>query len=324
MDKYKDLMIISILFFFLLMMSIWINPRFDILTLCLSLVLSILLFISLKKIRDSRLSTLNSKIDEMIETLHMVDERVEEVLYGDDIFGRLKDEIIKNLVEKREIASQAEDKRKNLKTYLEDITHQIKTPLTGILLMLDLIEEEPENKAKYIQIMRKDIDRLYSLADILLKMSFLDAGVMDLKKESFSAKNMLLDVEISLESYFSKDKMNIEIVGDDFNLIGDREWTLEAVINLVKNAIEASNGGKVQIELKKTKIFQSILVRDFSEGIPDSKLGKIYQRFYKADSKSKGFGIGLPMVKSIMDRQGGEVLYTRTNDSNYFELRFYR
>lgn len=306
------------------MMSIWINPRFDILTLCLSLVLSILLFISLKKIRDSRLSTLNSKIDEMIETLHMVDERVEEVLYGDDIFGRLKDEIIKNLVEKREIASQAEDKRKNLKTYLEDITHQIKTPLTGILLMLDLIEEDPENKAKYIQIMRKDIDRLYSLADILLKMSFLDAGVMDLKKESFSAKNMLLDVEISLESYFSKDKMNIEIVGDDFNLIGDREWTLEAVINLVKNAIEASNGGKVQIELKKTKIFQSILVRDFSEGIPDSKLGKIYQRFYKADSKSKGFGIGLPMVKSIMDRQGGEVLYTRTNDSNYFELRFYR
>lgn len=260
----------------------------------------------------------------MIETLHMVDERVEEVLYGDDIFGRLKDEIIKNLVEKREIASQAEDKRKNLKTYLEDITHQIKTPLTGILLMLDLIEEDPENKAKYIQIMRKDIDRLYSLADILLKMSFLDAGVMDLKKESFSAKNMLLDVEISLESYFSKDKMNIEIVGDDFNLIGDREWTLEAVINLVKNAIEASNGGKVQIELKKTKIFQSILVRDFSEGIPDSKLGKIYQRFYKADSKSKGFGIGLPMVKSIMDRQGGEVLYTRTNDSNYFELRFYR
>lgn len=324
MDKYKDLMIISILFFFLLMMSIWINPRFDILTLCLSLVLSILLFISLKKIRDSRLSTLNSKIDEMIETLHMVDERVEEVLYGDDIFGRLKDEIIKNLVEKREIASQAEDKRKNLKTYLEDITHQIKTPLTGILLMLDLIEEDPENKAKYIQIMRKDIDRLYSLADILLKMSFLDAGVMDLKKESFSAKNMLLDVEISLESYFSKDKMNIEIVGDDFNLIGDRGWTLEAVINLVKNAIEASNGGKVQIELKKTKIFQSILVRDFSEGIPDSKLGKIYQRFYKADSKSKGFGIGLPMVKSIMDRQGGEVLYTRTNDSNYFELRFYR
>ncbi len=324
MEKYKDLMIISILFLFLLMLSIRINPRFDILTLCLSLTLSILLFISLKRIRDSRLSTLNNKIDEMIETLHMADERAEEVLYGNDIFGRLKDEIIKNLVEKREIASQAEDNRKNLKTYLEDIAHQIKTPLTGILLMLDLIEEDPENKAKYIQIMRKDIDRLHSLADILLKMSFLDAGVMDLKKESFSAKNMLFDVEISLESYFSKDKMNIEIIGDDFNLIGDREWTLEAVINLVKNAIEASNGGKVQIELNENKIFQSILVRDFSEGIPDSKLEKIYQRFYKADPKSKGFGIGLPMVKSIMDRQGGEVLYTRTSDSNYFELRFYR
>lgn len=116
--------------------------------------------------------------------------------------------------------------------------------------MLDLIEEDPENKAKYIQIMRKDIDRLYSLADILLKMSFLDAGVMDLKKESFSAKNMLLDVEISLESYFSKDKMNIEIVGgDDFNLIGgDREWTLEAVINLVK---------KMQLKLLMEEKFKS-------------------------------------------------------------------
>lgn len=324
MKNYKDLLIISTVFLILSMIIVYVSPRFDIITLFLFILLSILLFVLMKRVRDLKENLLNKKIDEMITLLHTIDEEAESLELKDDIFGNLKDEIIKSIVEKREIASQATKSKHTLKTYMEDITHQIKTPLTGILLMLDLIEEDPDNTDKYVKIIRNDIYRLYDLTDILLKMSSLDAGIMPMKKETFSVKELIIDAEMSLESYFSKDELKIDTIGNDFNLERDRQWILEALINLIKNGMEASKGEGVQIELRETTIFKSILVRDYSEGISKKELSKVFERFYKSNPKSKGFGIGLPMVKAIMDKQNGELLYFREKKSNYFELRFYK
>lgn len=324
MKNYKDLLIISTVFLILSMIIVYVSPRFDIITLFLFILLSILLFVLMKRVRDLKENLLNKKIDEMITLLHTIDEEAESLELKDDIFGNLKDEIIKSIVEKREIALQAMESKHTLKTYMEDITHQIKTPLTGILLMLDLIEEDPDNTDKYVKIIRNDIYRLYDLTDILLKMSSLDAGIMPMKKETFSVKELIIDAEMSLESYFSKDELKIDTIGNDFNLERDRQWILEALINLIKNGMEVSKGEGVQIELRETTIFKSILVRDYSEGISKKELSKVFERFYKSNPKSKGFGIGLSMVKAIMDKQNGELLYFREKKSNYFELRFYR
>lgn len=324
MKNYKDLLIISTVFLILSMIIVYVSPRFDIITLFLFILLSILLFILMKRVRDLKENLLNKKIDEMITLLHTIDKEAESLELEDDIFGNLKDEIIKSIVEKREIASQATESKHTLKTYMEDITHQVKTPLTGILLMLDLIEEDPDNTDKYVKIIRNDIYRLYDLTDILLKMSSLDAGIMPMKKETFSVKELIIDAEMSLESYFSKDELKIDTIGNDFNLERDRQWILEALINLIKNGMEASKGEGVQVELRETNIFKSILVRDYNEGISKRELSKVFERFYKSNPKSKGFGIGLPMVKAIMDKQNGELLYFREKESNYFELRFYR
>jgi signal transduction histidine kinase len=324
MKNYKDLLIISTVFLILSMIIVYVSPRFDIITLFLFILLSILLFVLMKRVRDLKENLLNKKIDEMITLLHTIDKEAERLELEDDIFGNLKDEIIKSIVEKREIALQAMESKHTLKTYMEDITHQVKTPLTGILLMLDLIEEDPDNTDKYVKIIRNDIYRLYDLTDILLKMSSLDAGIMPMKKEIFSVKELIIDAEMSLESYFSKDELKIDTIGNDFNLERDRQWILEALINLIKNGMEVSKGEGVQIELRETTIFKSILVRDYSEGISKKELSKVFERFYKSNPKSKGFGIGLSMVKAIMDKQNGELLYFREKKSNYFELRFYR
>ncbi len=324
MKNYKDLLIISTVFLILSMIIVYVSPRFDIITLFLFILLSILLFVLMKRVRDLKENLLNKKIDEMITLLHTIDKEAERLELEDDIFGNLKDEIIKSIVEKREIALQAMESKHTLKTYMEDITHQVKTPLTGILLMLDLIEEDPDNTDKYVKIIRNDIYRLYDLTDILLKMSSLDAGIMPMKKETFSVKELIIDAEMSLESYFSKDELKIDTIGNDFNLERDRQWILEALINLIKNGMEVSKGEGVQIELRETTIFKSILVRDYSEGISKKELSKVFERFYKSNPKSKGFGIGLSMVKAIMDKQNGELLYFREKKSNYFELRFYR
>ena len=266
MKNYKDLLIISTIFLILSMIIVYVSPRFDIITLFLFILLSILLFVLMKRVRDLKENLLNKKIDEMITLLHTIDKEAERLELEDDIFGNLKDEIIKSIVEKREIALQAMESKHTLKTYMEDITHQVKTPLTGILLMLDLIEEDPDNTDKYVKIIRNDIYRLYDLTDILLKMSSLDAGIMPMKKETFSVKELIIDAEMSLESYFSKDELKIDTIGNDFNLERDRQWILEALINLIKTVWRFQKE-KEQIELRETTIFKSILVRDYSEGI---------------------------------------------------------
>lgn len=106
-------------------------------------------------------------------------------------------------------------------------------------------------------------------------------------------------------------------------MVCDRKWTYEAIYNVVKNGIESSPKESVRIILKETNIYKSIIVEDYSQGIPDEVLKKVYKRFYKENQNSKGYGIGLPMAKTIVEKQDGELIYTRGKSSNYFEFRFY-
>ena len=119
------------------------------------------------------------------------------------------------------------------------------------------------------------------------------------------------------------EKYNIPVSGEDFKLLCDRKWTYEAIYNIVKNGLEASKDKGIKIKLKETNIYKSIIVEDFSNGMSDEILEKAYKRFYKEKKDSKGYGIGLPMAKTVLEKQNGELLYLRGKTSNSFELRFY-
>ena len=208
--------------------------------------------------------------------------------------------------------------------YTEDIAHQLKTPLTGILLMLDLIKEDEGNKIEYINRIRASSNRLHQLVDILLKLAALDSETIKMKKESISVKKLIDEVVTEMEIIFANQDFTIPVVGKDYKLICDRKWTYEAIYNIVKNGIEASEDKGIKIYLQETNIYQSIVIEDFSKGISKDNLKKIYRRFYKENKDSKGYGIGLPMAKTIIEKQNGELVYTRGKTSNSFELRFYR
>jgi signal transduction histidine kinase len=242
----------------------------------------------------------------------------------DDEFGKLRDEIYKIIVESKVVAVRAKENQEILREYTEDIAHQIKTPLTGALLMLDLVEDDLESSAEYIAHIRNSINRLHRLVDALLKMASLDSGSIVIKKDVVSAKSLLKDLKSDMKIYFTDKDISIPIYGDDFTLSCDENWTYEAVFNIVKNGIEASADKGVEIYLKKTNLFQSIIVKDFGQGLDNEILKKAFKRFYKKNPDSEGYGIGLPMAKSIMEKQGGELLYQKGKDSNSFELRFYR
>ena len=173
------------------------------------------------------------------------------------------------------------------KKYTEDIAHQLKTPLTGVLLMLDLMEGDEENKKEYIDRIRKSTNRLHQLVDILLKLAVLDSGTVKMKKEIVNVKDLLSEVIAEMEILFVNRKYNIPVSGEDFKLICDRKWTYEAIYNIVKNGMEASKDRGIKVNLKKTNIYQSIIIEDFSNGISDEVLKKVYKRFYKENKDSK-------------------------------------
>ncbi|MBS6921519.1 MAG: HAMP domain-containing histidine kinase [Anaerococcus vaginalis] len=324
MNRSKNIFLVLILNLLMSLFVVYLNPRFDILTLIGFLLINIILFIVISKIEKKKEKVLEDKINNIFNLLHSLDIDSDNYEIIDDEFGKLRDEIIKIILENKRIAENAEKNKEILREYTEDIAHQIKTPLTGSLLLLDLLEDEKNESVKeYISRLRDNLLRLHYLSDILLKLAALDSGTIEMVKDRISARELIEDIIRKLKDYFINDNIEIPLYGDDFYLICDKKWTYEALFNVMKNGIEATEDRHIEIHLKETNLYKSIFVEDFSKGLDREMLEKVFKRFYKLDPNSKGYGIGLPMAKSVMERQNGELLYHKGKKSNSFELRFY-
>lgn len=324
MKENKGFLCIVFINLFLSLLTVCLSPRLDIITFICFVIVNIIVFVLLILNDKNRENRIKKKIEDIFLLLHSLNTDVDNYEVEDDEFGGLRDEIIKVIGEKRIVTDKAVKSEQILREYTEDIAHQLKTPLTGILLMLDLIKEDEGNKIEYINRIRTSSNRLHQLVDILLKLAALDSETIKMKKESISVKKLIDEVVTEMEIIFANQDFTIPVVGKDYKLICDRKWTYEAIYNIVKNGIEASEDKGIKIYLQETNIYQSIVIEDFSKGISKDNLKKIYRRFYKGNKDSKGYGIGLPMAKTIIEKQNGELVYTRGKTSNSFELRFYR
>ena len=324
MKENKGFLCIVFINLFLSLLTVCLSPRFDIITFICFVIVNAIIFVLLILNDKNRENRIKKKIEDIFLLLHSLNTDVDNYEVEDDEFGGLRDEIIKVIGEKRIVTDKAVKSEQILREYTEDIAHQLKTPLTGILLMLDLIKEDEDNKIEYINRIRTSSNRLHQLVDILLKLAALDSETIKMKKESISVKKLIDEVVTEMEIIFANQDFTIPVVGKDYKLICDRKWTYEAIYNIVKNGIEASEDKGIKIYLKESHIYQSIIIEDFGKGISKNNLKKIYRRFYKENKDSKGYGIGLPMAKTIIEKQNGELVYIRGKTSNSFELRFYR
>jgi len=322
--KALKTLILPLAYFFGTCIVLYFNPRFDWITVLWLLVMTIIIgFFHYFEHKREEVKILED-IDRLVALLHNLDEHKESLPLKDDIFGALRDEIYKILVSQRQIRDEAIKAKEQLKRNMEDITHQIKTALTAVLLFLELLKSDPEHSQEYQERLRQEVERLYEFSDLLLKLSSLDAGAVVLNKTSFTAKELVLDAELSLEYLIRQKDISIEVSGDDFILSADRVWLLQALINVVKNALEVSSrGGKVSVFLNQNAIFQSIKVRDYGPGLTREEQLKVFERFYKSNPRSSGFGIGLSLAQSIVKQHGGEILIHSPAQGCEFELRFY-
>ena len=324
MKENKGFLCIVFINLFLSLLTVCLSPRLDIITFICFVIVNVIVFVLLILNDKNRENRIKKKIEDIFLLIHSLNTDVDNYEVEDDEFGGLRDEIVKVIGEKRIVTDKAVKSEQILREYTEDIAHQLKTPLTGILLMLDLIKEDEDNKIEYINRIRASSNRLHQLVDILLKLAALDSETINMKKESISVKKLIDEVVTEMEIIFANQDFTIPVLGKDYKLICDRKWTYEAIYNIVKNGIEASEDKGIKIYLQETNIYQSIVIEDFSKGISKDDLKKIYRRFYKENKDSKGYGIGLPMAKTIIEKQNGELVYTRGKTSNSFELRFYR
>lgn len=224
---------------------------------------------------------------------------------------------------------QLEKDKVYLADSLADISHQLKTPLTSMMVMTDLLKNNQNNdkKEEFVDIIETQLDKMKWLITNLLKMSKLDADTADFKKESVSAKDVLNQ---SIKPFLiTLDIKNIDFIdeAEDFIFDGDRSWSIEAFQNIIKNCIEHTDkNGKLSITTKKTMVYNSVFIKDNGTGITKKDLPHIFERFYHGENSSdESVGIGLALAKTIFEKEKAEIFVrSEENKGTEFEIRFYK
>lgn len=228
-------------------------------------------------------------------------------------FGILQSEIYKLVALLSEQSHTATREREYLAEMLSDISHQIKTPLTAITIMTELLENpvlSEEKRTEFIEKIDQQVNRITWLIKNLLTLSQLEADMLKLKREEITVKELLQRACRPFEIMAEVKEIELTAtVNEEMKLICDSHWTVEAVSNIVKNCIEHTpSGGKVSISADQNNFETNIQISDNGEGISRESLSHIFERFYKGDNSSTdSVGIGLAMSKQIIMQQNGSI-----------------
>ena len=224
---------------------------------------------------------------------------------------------------------QLANDKTQLAAALADISHQLKTPLTSMMVMNDLLMDETD-EAKREELLRTQsaqLDRMNWLVQTLLKLSKIDAGTIVMKPEEVLAKPLISEIIKPFEVQMDIKNIECGISTGDFVIKCDRNWTVEAVQNIVKNCIEhMEEGGRLDITCEETNLFTQIVIKDTGCGIAEEDIPHIFERFYKGKNAGKdSVGIGLALAKSIMEGQHGDILVSsKEGEGTEFRVRFYK
>lgn len=233
---------------------------------------------------------------------------------SEDEMSQLQSEIYKTTVMLKEQADNSQKDKENLKQSLSDISHQIKTPLTSIMVMLDdIIEDEnmPEDiKRDFLNDIRRSSNSISFLVQSILTLSKLDANSIVLKSKTENVKKILDECVKNTEVLAEIKGVETSVGCDDsLTLSCDFKWLCEAITNIVKNCIEHTNdGGFVKLKGEKNSLCTKITVTDNGCGIAKEDLPHIFERFYKGrNSDENSVGIGLALAKTIIEKSGGSI-----------------
>lgn len=301
------------------------DRRFLLLTICICAAFTLTHFITVF-LRYRRISRLSADVDRILHG----DSQISLDEYSEGELAVLQSEIYKMTVRLREQQHILQEDKVYLADSLADISHQIRTPLTSMNLLVAMLSEQeqsPEKRRELIRRINALLSRIDKLVTELLKMSRLDAGTVVFKKETIPLEELLAQSCMPVQVLTELREQTLEIKADG-RFSGDVSWTSEAVGNIVKNCMEHTpNGGKITVHACENPLYTEIIIEDNGRGIAKEDLPHIFERFYKGSSsdENSGFGIGLALARMIITKQNGTVKAENTAPSGArFTIRFYK
>lgn len=231
--------------------------------------------------------------------------------YRDDEIGKLASEINKLINLYQENLESKNKEKEFLRDVISDMSHQIKTPLASLSLFNEIMMEEMDNEDFRAMLTSSDaqIERIKWLVLSMLKLSKLEAKSVCFNMSDTSCIKLLSSCVNMLQTLADAKNIHINIPDSDCNIYTDGEWLQEALVNIIKNAIEYSHPETfIDINVTKTPIASTICIKDYGDGIPEKECLNVFKRFYRTDnSKSGNVGIGLALSKSIIEELGGKI-----------------
>ncbi len=211
-------------------------------------------------------------------------------------------------------AENEEKAKKFLKNIISDISHQLKTPLAALNVYNGIMQEEAKNLPtinEFTVLSEQELDRIEMLVQNLLKITKLDAGTIMIEKAIENVSEMMDSIERHFSYRAEQEEKKIYLSGDDtVTLLCDRNWLIEAISNIVKNAFDhTQKDNTIRIEWKQCASVVQIIIKDNGSGIHPEDLHHIFKRFYRSrfSKDTQGIGLGLPLAKAIVEAHSGTI-----------------
>ena len=249
---------------------------------------------------------------------------------SEDELSILKNEIYKTTVMLKESAENSMADKVELKKSLEDISHQLKTPLTSILIILDNLIDEPDMEEEirndFIRDVKREVININFLVQSLLKLSKFDSNTIHFIKSKQLLKDIVDESIRNVAVVCDLKGVSILVDGDmNAEINCDFKWEVEAITNIIKNCVEHSeNDSKIIIKYEQNNVYSSITIQDFAGGIDKKDLPHIFERFYKGKNASKdSVGIGLALAKTIIENDNGNIFVETDDVGSKFVIKYF-
>lgn len=293
----------------------------------LPFVITILLFIKYEKKKSKNIQDIINCIEKINHKSYELD--IDEM--SEDELSILKNEIYKTTIMLKESAENSLKDKLELKGSLSDISHQLKTPLTSILIILDNLLDNPDMdknvREDFIRDIKREIININFLVQSLLKLSKLDTNTVSFIEKEVKVSNIVKE-SIKNVSLLSELK-NIEIklnIKEDSIIKCDEKWQIEAISNIIKNCVEHSyDNNSVIVSIMNNKVYTEIKIQDFGEGIDKKDINHIFDRFYKGKNSSHdSIEIGLALSKSIIEKSNGNIFVESSENGTIFTIKYFK
>ncbi len=257
---------------------------------------------------------------------------------SEDELSSLKNSLYKIMVYMKEQADSARIKKVMLAQSVSDISHQLKTPLTSTQVLLDNLNDNPDmdysTRKKFIYEALNQVNGMSWMIVSMLKLSRIDAGVVEFNNENISINKIIEEAVGNLEVIAEIKNVNIEKNIDNRNedelnkldiyIKGDYNWNREALQNIIKNAIEHSNDkGTVKINITDNDVYTAVYITNRGEKLSDKQQKQIFERYYsEAKYEDNSMGIGLPLAKAVIEKQGGYISVESDDEETVFIVKY--